>query len=518
MKRITIFILIIIFLWGCSKKITEEFLDLSSPSIISTSPADNEINVSGNAKIIITFSENVDSASITSSDFSISPNFNYTLTIEENIVTITPSQTLPAGQKFTITVSSNIKDKNGNNMKENYSFSFKIEGHNLSQAEVTFLVDASAGKDYYPYLYCAGSWDIFGDYDSEWNNGKRYPMYDDGNHNDGKAGDGIWGYTTYLSVDMLNQYKWVVDNDADSGNGYIKSEDFYITTSSPVQHKQYLYSPISITFNYYDIENKITDTIYLRGAFNNWGMRDRMNGPYGASRLFTITKSIPEGTYTYKYYADSDWDKVNQNNRTISVVYGGATTQNDYYEGGNSVTFNYYDIENKVTSSIYLKGDFNGWSDANRMEGPFGENRRFTTTVNMNTGVQYSYKYYVDNDWDKVNKNNRTITISGSTSTVNDYYAGPISIKFIYYDIEGKVTTSIHITGDFNSWTIDYPYQMSKDSVTNYKYYIDLELNQGTYNYKYYVDGDWDKVNINNRTAVVSPTNQKIIKDYYTGP
>jgi len=512
------FILLLIFI-SCSKIIPPtEFVDKSPPRIISTSPADGEYNVPESVQINIEFSETIDPSSVDKSVFKITPQFNYSYIIDGNTITITPNGNLPTGQRFWFTVKKSIKDKAGNNMENDYNFSFKIKGHNYSQAPVTFIADASAGREYYPQLYVAGSWDIFGDYDSEWNMGRRYPMYDDGNHNDGEPGDGIWGYTTYLTIDLSHIYMWVVDDDNNPDNGYIKSQEFFITTSSPKRPTLYLYSPVNITFNYYDIENKVTSEIYLRGDFNNWGMLDRMSGPFGANRLFTITKSLREGTYSYKYYVDGDWDKVNKDNRSISVVYGGSTVQNDYYTGGNPVVFNYYDLENKVQNSIYLKGDFNGWSEANRMDGPYGTNRRFTTTVDLRTGVEYQYKYYVDGDWDKVNKNNRKITISAGTTEVNDYYLGPLTVTFIYYDIEGNVNTSIHIRGDFNDWILDYAYQLTADPQTNYKYSITLELDQGTYQYKYYVDGDWDKVNTDNRTVTISSTNSTIIKDYYAGP
>ena len=75
------------------------------------------------------------------------------------------------------------------------------------------------------------------------------------------------------------------------------------------------------------------------------------------------------------------------------------------------------------------------------------------------------------------------------------------------------MNTSIHIAGDFNGWSIDYPYQMTADAVTNYKYSISLELYPGTYSYKYYVDGSWDTVNTADRSVTVGGTNASLISD-----
>ena len=516
MRKFKFFILFMFLISNCSKKFpNEEIIDSSPPKVINTTPANCEINVPTSKNIEILFSEEIDENSFSPSLLIITPFINFNYKIEGNKLLIYPKENLITGQRYWITIKKDLKDKNGNSMKSDYSFTFKVEGHNLSQAPVTFKVDASLAKKYYPVLYFAGSFDIFGDYDPQWNMGKRYPLYDDGLHNDNNPSDGIFANSIYLTIDINHSYQWVVDEDYNPDNGYIKLKNFNITTASPKIEEIKLYPPITITFNYYDIENKVKNEIYLRGDFNNWGLSDRMNGPSGTQRVFTITKTLKEGTYYYKYYVDGNWDLVNQNNRMINIVYGGSTIQNDYYEGGIPVAFNYYDIENKVQNSIYLKGDFNGWSDVNKMSGPFGTNRKFTTTINLKPGVDYQYKYYVDNDWDKVNLNNRTIKISSGTTEINDYYLGPISVTFNYHDIESKVQTSIHIRGDFNNWTLDYKYQLTMTS--NNIYSITFDIFPGTYNYKYYVDGDWNKVNINNRTVTINSAN-KIINDYYAGP
>lgn len=513
--NLLIYNLLIIFIFSCSKFLPDEIvLDNSAPKIVATSPKDMEYNVPVSTIISITFSEMISPDSILSDSILINPPIGFSYEVDGNLLLIKPNGNLAAGQRYWITIK-NIKDRNNNEMESEYTFSFKVSGHNLSQSYVTFRVDASSAKSYYPILFIAGSWDLFGDYDSKWNMGKRYLLYDDGLHNDKNASDGIWGNQIYLTVDLSHSYQWVVDDDNEPNNGYIKLQDFNITTSEPKILQMNLYPPISITFNYYDIENKVNSEIYLRGDFNNWGLIDRMSGPSGPNRCFSITKLLKEGTYSYKYYVDGDWDKVNQNNRSINVVYGGSTVQNDYYEGGEAITFNYYDIENKVQNTIYLKGDFNGWSDANKMTGPFGANRKFTTTAFLRTGVKYQYKYYVDNDWDKVNLNNREITISSGTKEVNDYYLGPLDVTFNYHDLKNKVSTSIHIRGDFNNWALDYKYQLTQ--ISNNIYSITLQIWPGTYNYKYYVDGDWDKVNTGNRTVTINSTN-RIINDYYSGP
>ncbi len=505
---------ILFILAGCQKDITEQMgIDNSIPEVVETTPYTGQYNVSKFIKIKITLSESIDSESVSESLINIIPSINYNYKVNGNSIIITPVGGLTAGQKYWVTVKKGIKDKAGNETGSDYTFSFRTAGQAHSQAEVTLLVDNSSGKNYkQPYI--SGSWDIFGDYDDNWNQGQRYLMYDDGLHNDENASDGIWGYVINLTADAYHTYKWAVDDDSDADNGYLKDKSFVLTTASPVKSTLYLYPPITVTFNYYDTENKVSD-IYIRGDFNDWSMGDKLIGPTGSSRLFTITKTISEGTYNYKYYADGDWEKVNKDNRSITVVYGADNTQNDYFAGGKEIVFNYYDVENKVTDSIYLKGDFNGWGDDNKMSGPAGANRKFTTTVSAVVGSTYSYKYLVDGSWDKVNSDNRSVEITAGMESKDDYYSGPLQVTFNYYDFENKIDTSIHIRGDFNGWGLSYEYELSCVDASSNKYSLTLELNQGTYNYKYYVDGDWEKVNTANRTVTVSPTNSSIVKDYY---
>ncbi len=511
------FISIVIMFAGvsCRKELPEDMgIDTSIPEVVSAEPADDSYNVSKFTKIKIIFSEAIDKNTVSGDKILIEPLINYSYKVEGNIIEIAPAGNLADGQKYWITVKKGIKDLAGNESTSDYTFNFRTAGQSHSQAEVTLLVDNSTGRNY-KQPYVAGSWDMFGDYDDEWNQGKRYQMYDDGLHNDGASGDGVWGYIVKLTADAYHSYKWAVDDDSDSGNGYLKDASFVLPTANPVKSTLYLYPPVTVTFNYYDKENKITDSIYIRGDFNDWSMLDKLNGPIGDDRLFTVTKTLSEGTYNYKYYADGDWEKVNKDNRSITVVYGNDNTQNDYYAGGKDIVFNYYDVENKVTDSIYLKGDFNGWGDDNKMIGPIGENRKFTTTVSAVVGNTYNYKYLVDGDWDKVNTANRSVTVTADMNEKNDYYAGPIKVTFNYYDFENNIDTSIHIRGDFNGWTLSYEYELVCVDAASNKYSLTLELNQGTYNYKYYVDGDWEKVNTANRTVVVSPTNSTVINDYY---
>jgi hypothetical protein len=512
--------LILAFILGsCGKdNVLGVFTDLSGPRLIATSPTNGQANVSTGSSIILTFSETVSPSSVTPVVVAISPALSCSYRINGNKVVLQPASVLPSGQRFNVTVHSAVKDLNGNSMSADQVFSFRIAGTNHSMAQVTFLVDATSAKSSYPFIYLTGSWDALGDRDNTWNNGKRYAMFDDGLHGDGAGGDGLWAVTVPLTVDVGQAYSWAADDDSDPGNGYIKSQDFFVIASAPMVRTIILHSPMPVTFNFYDTAGKVSTGIYLRGDFNSFGLDNRMSGPSGPNNLYSVTLLLKEKSYSYKYFAENSWDLLNTGaNRQVNIVYGGTSVINDYDLSGNSVTFNYYDIEGKISTSVYLKGDFNGWSDSGRMSGPTGPNRKFTAVVNVSSGQTYSYKYFADNSYDKLNLNNRNINLAQGVRIVDDYYQGPRPVTFVYYDYEGKIISDIYVRGDFNGWSLDYSGQLSQDSVTNYKYAITLPLSPGSYNYKYFVDGDYSKVNVINRNVTVSSTNTPVVHDIYAG-
>lgn len=514
--RIFFILILLLFAAGCSKEADiGNPLDRSSPRVVATHPDSGSFDVSKFSSVRVIFSEEVDASSLSASVFSFTPPLAFSLCVKGNEAELLPAGPLPDGQKYFVTVNPSVKDLAGNAMEGNHYFSFRVAGINYSRSAVTFRADDSAGRDYFR-LFLTGSFDRFGDYDPSWNGGARYALYDDGLHDDGEAGDGVWGLAVYLTADNAHSYSFGIDDDEDGGNGYLKGSSFFVTSTAPVIQTVSLYPPLAVTFRYYDKEGKVSSGIFLKGQFNNWANTDPMAGPSGEDRMFTVTKMLREGTYTYKYYADNDWDKVNPGDRTITVVYPSTTLREDYDMGGYNVNFRYFDKENKVTGSIYLKGDFNGWGDAHLMSGPEGPDRMFSTAVNAVAGTSYSYKYYADNDWDKLNADNRTVVIRPGQSEQNDYYTGPLDITFNYYDFEGKIVTSVLITGDFNGWSTTNPlYQMTQDALTNYKFSITLPLSQGAYSYKYYADNSWNKLNTGNRSLTVSPTNSRVIRDLY---
>lgn len=104
-------------------------LDITPPTVISTSPVNSATAVAINSSITATFSEPVDPATITTAGvftlMSGSTPVPGTVTYSGTTATFTPSASLATNTLFTATITTGVKDLAGNAMSLNYSWSFQ---------------------------------------------------------------------------------------------------------------------------------------------------------------------------------------------------------------------------------------------------------------------------------------------------------------------------------------------------------------------------------------------------------
>ncbi|MEW6418621.1 MAG: Ig-like domain-containing protein [Nitrospirota bacterium] len=99
-------------------------VDTTPPTVSSTNPSNGATGVTANSPVTINWSENVDCTTVTTSTITISPSVTWTRT------SCSGSQAVfsPSGQSsltlYTVTVSTSVKDANGNAMASNYQFSY----------------------------------------------------------------------------------------------------------------------------------------------------------------------------------------------------------------------------------------------------------------------------------------------------------------------------------------------------------------------------------------------------------
>ena len=97
--------------------------DVTPPTVAAVSPASGTTNVPTNAVITVTFSENVDSASVSNTAFSLTPGVTGTIAVSGATAVFTPAPSLPPTTVVSGTIS-NVKDRSGNVMAAPFSFNF----------------------------------------------------------------------------------------------------------------------------------------------------------------------------------------------------------------------------------------------------------------------------------------------------------------------------------------------------------------------------------------------------------
>lgn len=98
-----------------------------TPTVSSTSPISGATGIV-NSIISATFSKTMDSSTVTTSTFTISPagggNISGTISNSGNTYTFTPSTNLSSGTVYTVAITTGVKDSSGNALTSNYTWSF----------------------------------------------------------------------------------------------------------------------------------------------------------------------------------------------------------------------------------------------------------------------------------------------------------------------------------------------------------------------------------------------------------
>ncbi|MFQ5453750.1 MAG: Ig-like domain-containing protein, partial [Candidatus Zixiibacteriota bacterium] len=111
--------------------------DIIPPSVISTNPVDSASNVTIDNTIMVTFSEPVDSLTITPSTFFIDNNITGNYSFNGSSVTLTPSNFLVYATEYTATITTAVTDTAGNKLTKNYSWIFTtVEDPSITPPEV----------------------------------------------------------------------------------------------------------------------------------------------------------------------------------------------------------------------------------------------------------------------------------------------------------------------------------------------------------------------------------------------
>ncbi len=101
-----------------------------SPTIVSTTPSQNALNVSVNSTITVYTDQLMDAATIDTNTMVVSGNFTGLITgaysTVDSSTTFTPSQPFMVGEKISITLTTGIQSGGGTPMASPYTWEFTV--------------------------------------------------------------------------------------------------------------------------------------------------------------------------------------------------------------------------------------------------------------------------------------------------------------------------------------------------------------------------------------------------------
>jgi hypothetical protein len=116
-----------------TKDITLHFtVDTQDPSVTSTTPTSGATGVAANSNIVATFSETMDSSTISTGTFTLRDNNAAAVTgsvsYSGNTATFNPTNDLQPNTVYTASLSTSVEDMAGNSLPSTYSWSFTTAG------------------------------------------------------------------------------------------------------------------------------------------------------------------------------------------------------------------------------------------------------------------------------------------------------------------------------------------------------------------------------------------------------
>ena len=126
--------MVLLLLLGCAK-------DDEAPGVISTNPALAIVGIPVNVLITSTFSEEMDGKTLTLETFRVDNGVKGTVLYKDKIATFTPLENLSYDTTYTVTITTGAKDRAGNSLKKDYTWSF-------TTATTPIFTSIASGRDH----------------------------------------------------------------------------------------------------------------------------------------------------------------------------------------------------------------------------------------------------------------------------------------------------------------------------------------------------------------------------------
>jgi cyclomaltodextrinase / maltogenic alpha-amylase / neopullulanase len=148
-----------------------------------------------------------------------------------------------------------------------------------------------------------------------------------------------------------------------------------------------------------------------------------------------------------------------------------------------------------IVKTVTLAGDFNKWDKTSLKM--VNINGAWQLNLNLAKG-KYEYKFIADGDWDKLNKNNRTIICDKDPLPNVPVMGGEPKQRFISFQYTPAIkANTVALVGSFNDWKAT----ANPMTENNGRWETSLMLEDGDYLYKFLVNGSQWMTDPNNPSS-----------------
>jgi hypothetical protein len=123
--------------------------DTTPPTVVSTSPVNNDGGVKAYALITATFSEALNASSVSATSFTLDHGATGAVTVSPSgtFATFTPTSYLAYSTTYTATLTTGVKDAAGNALASNYTWSFTTQEPPINDTGITYSQCYQAASD-----------------------------------------------------------------------------------------------------------------------------------------------------------------------------------------------------------------------------------------------------------------------------------------------------------------------------------------------------------------------------------
>ncbi|MEW6418400.1 MAG: Ig-like domain-containing protein [Nitrospirota bacterium] len=464
---------------GTSITLSIEMRPEEPPTVISTSPINNETGVAVTSAIIITFSESIDPSTFNPDTFSLrnnGSNVEGEISFNGAVVTFTPSANLAYSTTYTATITIGVKDLAGNAMTENYTWTFTTGAEPDTTPPTVTAVSPGIGATNVPITTTVTA--TFSEaMDASTINTTTFTLVNGGSPISGTVAyagttatftpSGNLNYSTAYTATvttgvkdlagnaMTSDYSWTFTTGTALGTGNISGSVKDASTQNPLQG--------------------VSISVYNQGSVISTGTSDSSG---------TYNLSVPEGSEYWIEFSKADYITVNYYN--VSVVSNTTTYLETVFMVGTAGTGN---VSGRVVNALDGNGvdglTINLRAGTNITTGTIvaattTQNAGFYAFTELNAGT-----YTAEASGEGYNTTYFTIVCIGGTTTPNqDATITPIlssgETRIVLTWGETPSDLDSHLTGPMPEGGRFHVYYSDQEYYYNDILYVGLDLDDTT--------------------------------------